>query len=66
MLAAVGADVLRGRVVGESHGAAAGVAVVVGVLLAVGSVASAPPMPPTPTRAYETPLDLCRPPFRPQ
>jgi hypothetical protein len=38
-------------------------AVVLGSLLAWGAVASSPPMPPTPTRAYETPLDMCRPPF---
>jgi hypothetical protein len=38
-------------------------AVVLGLLLAWGSVVSSPPMPPTPTKAYETPLDMCRPPF---
>ena len=41
-------------------------AVVLGLLLAWGAVVSAPPMPPAPTKAYETPLDMCRPPFRPQ
>ena len=38
-------------------------AVVLGLLLAWGAVVSAPPMPATPTKAYETPLDMCRPPF---
>jgi hypothetical protein len=41
-------------------------AVVLGLLLAWGSVKSSPPMPPTPTKAYETPLDMCRPPFHSQ
>jgi hypothetical protein len=41
-------------------------AVVLGLLLAWGSVTSSPPMPPTPTKAYETPLDMCRPPFHSQ
>jgi disulfide bond formation protein DsbB len=39
-------------------------AVMAGVLLAWGAVVSAPPMPPPPTKAYETPLDMCRPPLR--
>jgi disulfide bond formation protein DsbB len=34
-----------------------------GLLLACGAIVSAPPMPPAPTKAYETPLDMCRPPF---
>jgi len=38
-------------------------AAVVGLLLAWGSVSSAPPMPPTPTKAYQSSLDMCRPPF---
>jgi disulfide bond formation protein DsbB len=41
-------------------------AVLLGLLLAGGSVVSAPPMPPVPTRAYEQPLDMCRPPYHPQ
>ncbi len=39
-------------------------AVFLGALMAWGSVAGAPPLPPSPARAYETPLDMCRPPFR--
>src|SRR5262249_13256292 len=41
-------------------------ALVLGVLLAVASVVSAPPMPPVPTKAYTTPLDMCRPPYHQQ
>jgi disulfide bond formation protein DsbB len=41
-------------------------AVVLGVLLAVASIISSPPMPPVPTKAYTAPLDICRPPFHPQ
>lgn len=37
--------------------------VLMGLLLAGGAVVSAPPMPPIPTKAYEQPLDMCRPPF---
>jgi hypothetical protein len=40
-------------------------AFVVGVLFAVGAIVSAPPMPTPPTKAYETPLEMCRPPYRP-
>ncbi|MBI3863083.1 MAG: disulfide bond formation protein B [Planctomycetia bacterium] len=38
-----------------------------GGLLAYGSIATAPPLPPTPTAAYDPvkqPLEMCRPPFR--
>jgi disulfide bond formation protein DsbB len=41
-------------------------AAVLGLLLASGAVASAPPMPPAPTKPYDPakqPLDICRPPF---
>jgi disulfide bond formation protein DsbB len=41
-------------------------AVLLGFLLAGSSVVSAPPMPPVPTKAYEQPLDMCRPPYHPQ
>jgi disulfide bond formation protein DsbB len=41
-----------------------GTAIVVGIGLAVAAVASAPPMPKRPTKAYEQPLDICRPPYR--
>jgi hypothetical protein len=62
----VAVGVARSRQVGEQHPAAAGAAVVLGLLLAWGAVTSSPPMPPTPTQAYATPLDICRPPFHPQ
>lgn len=52
----------------ESHGTSVvGMAAVTGMLLAWGSVASAPPLPPAPKAAYDPakqPLDMCRPPFR--
>jgi disulfide bond formation protein DsbB len=51
---------------GDSRPAAAFAGVVVGGLLSWASVASSPPMPPVPTKAYDTPLDICRPPFRSQ
>jgi disulfide bond formation protein DsbB len=40
-------------------------AIVLGVLFAIGAVASAPPMSPA-SKPYETPLDVCRPPYHPQ
>jgi disulfide bond formation protein DsbB len=43
--------------------AAAGLAVLLGLGLAWACIASAPPMPPAPTKPYEQPLDICRPPF---
>jgi disulfide bond formation protein DsbB len=39
-------------------------AFVLGLLFVVGAIASAPPMPAAPTKAYEQPLEICRPPFR--
>jgi disulfide bond formation protein DsbB len=62
VLVVVGA--VRSGKVGDFHPFAALAGIVLGVLLAWGSVASSPPMPPAPTNAYETPLDMCRPPFR--
>jgi len=49
-----------------SFGKCAGVtALVLGIALAVGSIASAPPLPPKPTKPYDTPLTVCRPPYVP-
>ena len=39
-------------------------ALVLGALLAVASSVSNPPMPPAPTRPYDKPPDVCRPPYR--
>ena len=39
--------------------------VLLGVVLAWGCAASAPPMPSAPTQPYDKPADICRPPFRP-
>jgi disulfide bond formation protein DsbB len=41
-----------------------GAAIIVGVLFAIGAIASAPPMAATPTKPYEQPLEICRPPYR--
>lgn len=54
----------------RQHGAAFGPGALVGTLLlgvlfSASAVASAPPMPAPPTKPYEQPLDICRPPFRP-
>lgn len=65
LLVLVVVGVVRSGNVGESQLPAAVVAVVLGLLLAWGAVLSSPPMPPAPMKAYETPLDICRPPFRP-
>jgi disulfide bond formation protein DsbB len=49
------------------HKRALGLALVVGLLLAWGSVASLPPLPPVPKSPYDPvkqPLDMCRPVFR--
>jgi disulfide bond formation protein DsbB len=40
-------------------------AILLGLLLTAAAIFSAPPMPAPPTKAYETPLEICRPPFRP-
>jgi disulfide bond formation protein DsbB len=69
LLVVVAACIVPGRQASDSPLPAATGAVVLGLLLAWGSVASAPPMPPAPTKAYDPekqPLDMCRPPFRPQ
>jgi disulfide bond formation protein DsbB len=49
---------------GESR-VAAFAGVILGLALAGGSIASAPPMPGPPAKAYEAPLEICRPPYRP-
>jgi hypothetical protein len=69
LLLVVVAGIVLSRKAGESPWPVAAGSVVVGLLLAWGSVASAPPMPPTPTKAYDPekqPLDMCRPPFHQQ
>lgn len=63
LLASVAAGVARSTPAGLSP-AALPVAVVLGIVMAAGSIISSPPLPPVPTKAYETPLDICRPPFR--
>jgi hypothetical protein len=41
-------------------------AAVVGALLGLASIKSAPPLPPAPDQPYDTPPIVCRPPFEPQ
>lgn len=68
LLFALAGGLLCGRLPGERRqGPATFVAVVLGLLLAWGSVAGSPPLPPTPTAAYDPasqPLEVCRPPYR--
>jgi disulfide bond formation protein DsbB len=66
LLVLVVVGVVRSGNFGDFHLLAAVAAVVLGLLLGWGSVLSSPPMPPAPTKAYETPLDMCRPPFHSQ
>ena len=66
LLVLVAVGVIQSRKVGGTHPAATGAAVVLGLLLACGAVASSPPMPPAPSQAYKTDLDICRPPFHTQ
>jgi hypothetical protein len=66
LIVVVAVGIVFSRKVGEARPAAAWAAVVLGLLLAWGAVASSPPMPPAPTQPYTTSLDICRPPFHPQ
>lgn len=54
----------RGRRVAAVSPAAISAAAVVGLLFAVGAIASAPPLPPPPAAPYDEPLTICRPPYR--
>lgn len=66
LLVLVVVGIVHNGTFGEIYKSASVGAIVLGLLLAVGSVISAPPMPPAPTKAYTTPLDMCRPPFHQQ
>lgn len=66
LLGLVAAGVIVSRKAEEQRPATAGAAVVLGLLLAWGAIASSPPMPPAPAQPYTTPLDICRPPFHQQ
>lgn len=48
----------------ESEGFPVVTSILLGLLFAWAAVASAPPLPAAPTKAYEQPLDMCRPPFQ--
>lgn len=65
LLVLVSLSVVSAGTFGEPRLVASVAAVVLGVLFAVGAIVSAPPMPSPPTKAYETPLEICRPPYRP-
>jgi len=66
LLVLVAVAVVRANTFGEPQVVVSVAAVVLGVLFAVGAIVSAPPMPGPPTKAYETPLEICRPPFTPR
>jgi disulfide bond formation protein DsbB len=58
---------LIGAWAGRSHVFAVVGASILGLLLAWASIASAPPLPPAPSKPYDPekqPLDMCRPPYR--
>jgi hypothetical protein len=58
---------LKGRAAAKPRTVPAIAAVVLGLLLAWGSIASSPPLPPAPTHLYDPeaqPLEMCRPPYR--
>ena len=65
LLVLVALGVIRSGIAGESYLLAAVAALALGLMLTWGAVVSAPPMPPAPTKAYEAPLEICRPPYRP-
>ena len=48
------------------HAAAIAGSVALGLALAWGCVAGAPPLPKAPDKAYEQPLNTCRPPYQPR
>ena len=65
LLVLVSLAAVRAGTLGEPRMGVSLAAFALGGLFAVGAVVSAPPMPAPPTKAYETPLEICRPPFRP-
>jgi disulfide bond formation protein DsbB len=64
LLVLVVIGVVRSGHVGVHQWLASAAAVVLGLLLAWGAIVSSPPLPPTPPKPYDTPFDMCRPPFR--
>lgn len=66
LLAAVVFGIVWSRDAGNNFWLPLTGAILLGMLLTWGAVVSAPPLPPNPTKAYETPLDMCRPPFHAQ
>jgi len=64
LLAVIAFGVARDHISDAPQSVAAIGGVVLGVLLAVGCIVSAPPLPPTPTKPYDAAMDMCRPPYR--
>jgi disulfide bond formation protein DsbB len=62
LLALIALGIVRGKKIEESKPSVIGAAAALGLLLAWAGVVSAPPLPTAPTKAYATPLDICRPP----
>jgi disulfide bond formation protein DsbB len=65
LLAVIMAGVVQGARAGEFRKGGVMAVAALGCLLAWAAVASSPPMPPTPSRPYAGPPDICRPPYRP-
>jgi hypothetical protein len=61
----VAVDAIRKQGVGGYHFGAVASAVILGGLFTWGAIKSSPPMPPPPTKAYDSKLDICRPPYKP-
>jgi disulfide bond formation protein DsbB len=66
LLLLVGAGVVRSWSSMPSVRIASLAGIALGGLLTWGAVASAPPLPPAPKKPYETPMDMCRPPYHAQ
>jgi disulfide bond formation protein DsbB len=63
LLLVIAVGVVRSRQAGEPQVTPLLAAVVLGLLLAWGAVASSPPMPSAAAQPYATPPDICRPPY---
>jgi disulfide bond formation protein DsbB len=63
LLLLVAAGVVRAGIQGEPRWTVSAVALLLGLLFAVGAVVSVPAMPPPPSQPYPSPLEICRPPF---
>jgi len=64
VLALVTAGAVHARRIGIGRRGIVVGALAIGLAAAAAAIISAPPMPPPPARPHETPLDMCRPPYR--